>query len=124
MTYKEETTSLMQPGWYCTACGEVVFVGEDLVVRQQAFTELKVRVDDILSPREVERIRKKLGVSQRAAGALLGGGPRAFQKYESGSDWHVPADGEPPAPPRQRPRPSRGVARCHPEAYQGTSDAV
>ncbi len=27
---------------------------------------------------------KKLGLSQRQAGELIGGGPRAVQKYESG----------------------------------------
>jgi len=30
-------------------------------------------------------IRERLQLSQRRAGELLGGGPRAFQKYESGS---------------------------------------
>lgn len=29
----------------------------------------------------------KLGLSQRQAGALLGGDPRSFEKYESGTDW-------------------------------------
>ena len=37
-----------------------------------------------LSRREIRRIRKKLHLSQEAAGLLIGGGPRAFQKYESG----------------------------------------
>ena len=32
----------------------------------------------------VATVRKKLGLSQRQAGELVGGGPRAFQKYESG----------------------------------------
>ena len=38
----------------------------------------------MLGPREVAHIRSKLKLSQRRAGELLGGGPRAFQKYESG----------------------------------------
>ena len=29
-------------------------------------------------------MREALGLSQRKAGEILGGGPRAFQKYESG----------------------------------------
>ena len=29
-------------------------------------------------------IRKKLHLTQEAAGLLIGGGPRAFQKYEKG----------------------------------------
>lgn len=41
-------------------------------------------VDEVLGPQEVTKVREKLGLSQRAAGELLGGGPRAFQKYEAG----------------------------------------
>ena len=38
----------------------------------------------MLEPEEIRHIRKKLRLSQEAAGLLVGGGPRAFQKYESG----------------------------------------
>ena len=38
-----------------------------------------------LSPEEIKEIRKSLGLSQAEAGKLLGGGPRAFTKYENGS---------------------------------------
>lgn len=38
-----------------------------------------------LTPKEIRRIREKLGLSQVEAGELLGGGPRAFTKYEAGS---------------------------------------
>jgi HTH-type transcriptional regulator/antitoxin MqsA len=38
----------------------------------------------VLGPREVVKVREALGLSQCKAGELLGGGPRAFQKYESG----------------------------------------
>jgi transcriptional regulator with XRE-family HTH domain len=37
-----------------------------------------------LTPERIRTIRLELGLSQEDAGALLGGGPRAFQKYESG----------------------------------------
>jgi DNA-binding transcriptional regulator YiaG len=37
-----------------------------------------------LKPDDIRRIREKLGLSQREAGEMLGGGPRAFTKYESG----------------------------------------
>jgi HTH-type transcriptional regulator/antitoxin MqsA len=45
---------------------------------------LKVRSEGLLEQEEIRRIRKKLHLSQEAAGFLIGGGPRAFQKYESG----------------------------------------
>src|SRR5438552_1875887 len=38
-----------------------------------------------LSPSEIRRIRERFGLSQSEAGELLGGGPRAFSKYESGT---------------------------------------
>jgi DNA-binding transcriptional regulator YiaG len=37
-----------------------------------------------LEPDDIRRIREKLGISQVEAGELLGGGPRAFTKYEGG----------------------------------------
>lgn len=37
-----------------------------------------------MSPKEVRRIRVKLGLSQRRAGILLGGGIQAFHRYEKG----------------------------------------
>ena len=38
-----------------------------------------------ISPDEIRVIREGLGLSQLEAGKLLGGGPRAFTKYESGT---------------------------------------
>lgn len=39
---------------------------------------------DLLSPNDIRIIREGLGLTQREAGELLGGGPNAFAKYESG----------------------------------------
>ena len=38
-----------------------------------------------MSPMEIRRIRERLGLSQAEAGRIVGGGPRAFQKYEAGT---------------------------------------
>ena len=38
-----------------------------------------------ISPEEIRAIRTDLGLSQVEAGKLLGGGPRAFTKYEAGT---------------------------------------
>jgi HTH-type transcriptional regulator/antitoxin MqsA len=53
-------------------------------VSDRALTRLKAEAEGLLSPEEIRRIRKKLGLSQVRAGELIGGGPRAFQKYEAG----------------------------------------
>ncbi len=38
-----------------------------------------------LSPDRIRAIRERLGLSQKEAGEVIGGGPRAFTKYESGT---------------------------------------
>ena len=38
-----------------------------------------------IAPGEIRAIRERLGITQVEAGELLGGGPRAFTKYEAGS---------------------------------------
>ena len=45
---------------------------------------LKARSEGLVEPEEIRRIRKRLHLTQEAAGLLIGGGPRAFQKCESG----------------------------------------
>ena len=41
--------------------------------------------EPVIEPDEIRSIRKTLGLSQVEAGELLGGGPRAFTKYEAGT---------------------------------------
>ncbi|MBD1589750.1 type II toxin-antitoxin system MqsA family antitoxin [Pseudomonas typographi] len=42
-------------------------------------------VDGLLTTHDVTRIRKKLGLSQRDASAIIAGGGNAFSKYENGT---------------------------------------
>jgi HTH-type transcriptional regulator / antitoxin MqsA len=72
-------------GWWCTECGEGILSGDALKDHERAFFAFKAEIDGVLGPDEIARVRSKLRLSQREAGELLGGGPRAFQKYESGS---------------------------------------
>ena len=84
LTYKEQSTTIDMPGWYCNESGESIHTGEDMKVSDAALTALKIKVENLLTPDEVRRIRLKMGLTQRQAGALIGGGPNAFQKYEVG----------------------------------------
>lgn len=72
-------------GWWCSSCGEGILAGDELRKYSRALQDLKARTEQVLPPGEVAAVRQKLGLSQRKAGELLGGGPRAFQKYESGT---------------------------------------
>jgi HTH-type transcriptional regulator/antitoxin MqsA len=85
LAYKGQERTIRTLGWWCTKCGEGILSGASLKARQQAFLTFKAGLDDVMSPDEIAAVREKLGLSQRKAGELLGGGPRAFQKYEAGA---------------------------------------
>jgi HTH-type transcriptional regulator / antitoxin MqsA len=84
ISYKGQSTIIQMPGWYCNASGESLHTGDDMSVSDAALRELKNRVD-LLTAQEIKRIRTKIGLTQREAGAIFGGGPNAFQKYEQGT---------------------------------------
>ncbi len=84
ITYKGRSASFDMPGWYCEASDECFHTGEDMKVSDRQLHRLKAEAGGLLLPEEVQEIRKALGLSQRRAGFLIGGGPNAFQKYESG----------------------------------------
>lgn len=84
LTYKEESITFDMPGWYCDDCEESIHTGKDMKVSDRMLNRLKASSEGLLRPEEIRRIRKKLRLSQETAGLLIGGGPRAFQKYESG----------------------------------------
>jgi HTH-type transcriptional regulator/antitoxin MqsA len=84
LTYKDESITFDMPGWYSDSSDESIHTGQDMLVSDRALNRLKARSEGLLEPEGIRRIRKKLGLSQTAAGQVIGGGPRAFQKYESG----------------------------------------
>jgi HTH-type transcriptional regulator/antitoxin MqsA len=84
LAYKGESITFDMPGWYCDSSDESIHTGQDMKVSDRMLNRLKARVEGLLEPDEVRRIRKKLNISQTEAGQMIGGGPRAFQKYESG----------------------------------------
>lgn len=53
-------------------------------VYDKALNQLKAESEHLLKPMEIRAIRKKLKLTQVQAGTILGGGKKAFQKYESG----------------------------------------
>lgn len=84
LTYKEHSLEAMMPGWYCECCDQSIHTGEDMKYSDRTLNRLKARAEGLLEPEDIRRIRKRIGLTQAAAGDLIGGGPRAFQKYESG----------------------------------------
>jgi HTH-type transcriptional regulator / antitoxin MqsA len=67
------------PGWYPEGDGDALFTGADLKASNEAFKELRSAYAG-----HVKAVRKSRGLTQEEAGRIIGGGRRAFQKYESG----------------------------------------
>lgn len=84
LTYKGASITVDMPGWYGDEPDEGVFDAEDMKVSDRALNRLKAVAEGLLEPEEIRHIRRNLGLTQEAAGEIIGGGPRAFQKYESG----------------------------------------
>ncbi len=84
IAYKAREATFDMPGWYCAASDESMHTGDDMKVSDRALNRLKAQVEGLLEPEAVRRIRKRLRLTQKDAGRLIGGGPNAFQKYESG----------------------------------------
>lgn len=84
LSYKGQSITVDMPGWYCDQSDESIHTGDDMKLSDRALNRLKARVEGLLEPEAIRRIRKKLGLTQALAGELIGGGPRAFQKYETG----------------------------------------
>jgi HTH-type transcriptional regulator/antitoxin MqsA len=77
-------------GWHCPACGEIEFAGKEGERYAHALEKLRLKVD-AEEAAELARIRKKLGLSQRRAAEIAGGGVNAFSRYENGKARPVAA---------------------------------
>jgi HTH-type transcriptional regulator/antitoxin MqsA len=84
VAYKGEAITVDLPGYYPTGEGEGVHVGKDMGVVDEALRALKEKIEGVPSPATIRRVRTKLKLSQREAGALLKVGENAFDKYERG----------------------------------------
>jgi HTH-type transcriptional regulator/antitoxin MqsA len=84
VSYKGQSVTVDLPGYYPDGEGDGVHVGDDMAAADAALRALKERVDGVPSPTTIKRVRAKLKLSQRAAGAVFRVGPSAFDKYERG----------------------------------------
>ena len=78
-----------QPGWWASlddpADSEGQLVDDDNVVWAAAHREARAKAKHAtLTPLVIRAIREGCGLSQKEAARVFGGGPKAFEKYESG----------------------------------------
>ncbi|SDP36134.1 type II toxin-antitoxin system MqsA family antitoxin [Selenomonas ruminantium] len=84
LTYQGHSKTFPMPGWYPADIDEGTFTDEDMKVYDRALNQVKAEAENLLLPNDIRSIRKKLKLTQVQAGTILGGGKKAFQKYESG----------------------------------------
>jgi HTH-type transcriptional regulator / antitoxin MqsA len=70
---------VMVGGWYPEGEGDAVHTGADLAAYEEAWERLRARY-----AAHLRASRKRWRLTQEQAGQLIGGGKRAFQKYETG----------------------------------------
>jgi len=85
-TYKDASRAIMQTGEYCQSCGEGFLSPSDLKQSKKEIADFKREVDNLLTSRDLIRIRKKRKLNQKEASRIFGGGENAFHKYEMGEN--------------------------------------
>ncbi len=82
-TYKHTSAELDLCYSECDVCFSQTATSHQLRQNKRAMIKFQKEVDGLLSSIEVKRIRLLLGLSIKDAGAIFGGGPVAFSKYEN-----------------------------------------
>lgn len=92
VTFGGHSLTYLQPGWHCEIGDDGVLEGPDNAFHDAALHEVMARAKrSPISPLAVRAARETVGVSQREAGRVFGGGPTAFYKYETAKA--VPSEG-------------------------------
>jgi HTH-type transcriptional regulator / antitoxin MqsA len=81
--YRSHTLEYNQEGAWCGTCGEGIVSGDEAAASESLLDDFETRVDQEEAS-ELVRIRKKLGLSQKEAAKIAGGGHNAFSRYERG----------------------------------------
>ena len=85
-TYKGEATIIPAvTGEFCPACHEVLLNREQGDRYSELLGTFQRQVNAaFVDPHYITRVRRKLGLDQRQAAELFGGGVNAFSRYENG----------------------------------------
>ena len=88
--YRGRALKYEQEGAWCTACGEGIVTGKEAATYESLLDDFMARVDK-QEALELARIRKRLGLTQKEAAMIAGGGHNAFSRYENGKARPVAA---------------------------------
>ncbi len=87
LSFRSQKETIELPGWYPVddpTADQGVHDAKDMQISDRAINRMKALEAGLMTPDQVRKARKKLGLTQREAGQIIGGGPNAFQKYEAG----------------------------------------
>jgi HTH-type transcriptional regulator/antitoxin MqsA len=84
LKYKTHSITIKQPGYWCDECKEGVIGDEDRKTTQKQLQTFRAKVDLLLTPEEIKKIRENLNLTQQKASEIFGGGVNAFSRYERG----------------------------------------
>lgn len=84
LKYKSHLITVKQLGFWCDKCKEGVISGKDRKTTQKELQTFRAKIDGLLPPDDIKRIRAKLNLTQQHASQIFGGGVNAFSRYERG----------------------------------------
>lgn len=82
-TFKGYSITIKQSGDWCDSCDEGILSGDDISATSQEIENFRKDVK-IKNAHKILELRKRLNMTQKAAGQICGGGINAFHKYEKG----------------------------------------
>ena len=85
--YKGQQLTYDQPGLWCKVCEEGLLEPSDKEATDPLLADFMAKVEGRLTTGDIRRIRKKLDLTQRQAGEIIGGGVNAFHRYETGKAY-------------------------------------
>lgn len=88
--YRGRVLEYDQEGAWCSTCGEGIVTGKEATLAESLLDAFIARVDKEEAA-DLARIRKKLGITQKEAALIAGGGHNAFSRYERGEARPVAA---------------------------------
>jgi len=68
----------------CSNCGADPVLADQAKRNQVRFSDVRRKIDGLLSSSDIRKARRYLGLTQHAAANVFGGGLNAFSKYERG----------------------------------------
>lgn len=85
-TYKGKTKTIPDYVTYaCKQCGESIVDPKTLKESGKILKDFQREADGLLTGVEIKKIRGKLNLTQEQMAGILGGGLKAFARYESGT---------------------------------------